>query len=329
VNHMTIMETKPVNDQNELERDVVVTEAVAIATDVVMLRLADASGADLPEWAPGAHIDVTLDGNIRQYSLCGDPNERKSWRIAVLREEAGRGGSKLLHERARHGLQLTARGPRNHFTLRPAAEYLFVAGGIGITPLLPMVAAAEAAGTPWRLVYGARSADRLSFVPELEQYGSKVTFQPEDTHGMLDLKQLVVELPQGGEIYACGPTGLLDRLEELCTEAGKPRHIERFSADPKALEGASGTSSFEVIAETSGVTVTVPPGTSIVRALEDAGVDVLTSCEEGVCSTCETRVLAGIPEHHDSVLNDDERERNDVMMICVSRAKTPSLTLDI
>jgi ferredoxin-NADP reductase len=319
-----------VSDQsNEVERIAVVTEAARAATDVMMLRLADPNGADLPEWAPGAHIDVTLDGLTRQYSLCGDPVDRSTWRIAILREPDGRGGSKLLHERGRHGLQVRVRGPRNHFALRPADEYLFIAGGIGITPLLPMVAAAEAAGTPWRLVYGARSADRLSFVPELEKYGAKVTFQPEDTHGMLDLKQLIAETSDAAAVYSCGPTGLLDRLEELCAEVGRPLHIERFSADPKSLEGAMGSESFEVVAEASGVTVTVEPGVSIVRALEDAGVEVLTSCEEGVCGTCETRILAGIAEHHDSVLDDDERASNEVMMICISRSKTPSITLDI
>jgi ferredoxin-NADP reductase len=313
----------------EAEHAVIVVEADEAATDVLVLRLADSGGAELPEWAPGAHIDVTLEGITRQYSLCGDPADRKSWRIAVLREVNGRGGSQLIHDRARVGLPLGVHSPLNHFALRPAEKYLFIAGGIGITPLLPMVAAAEQAGSPWRLVYGARSADRFAFQSELEQYGDKVTLVAEDTQGSLDLQGLVDDAPASAEIYACGPTGLLDRLEELCTAAGTRLHIERFSADTKQLERASTGGSFEVIAEASGKRITVPAGVSIVSALEEAGIEIPTSCEEGVCGTCETRILAGIPEHNDSVLDNEERARNDVMMVCVSRALTPSLTLDV
>ncbi|WP_236603625.1 PDR/VanB family oxidoreductase [Rhodococcus sp. WAY2] len=317
------------NDQPEAAQlNLVVADAVPIATDVLMLTLTDPDRGDLPEWTPGSHIDVTVDGLTRQYSLCGDPDDRQTWRIAVLREKDGRGGSRAIHEYARPGLPVQVRGPRNHFALRQADEYLFIAGGIGITPLLPMIAAAETKDVPWRLVYGARSADRFCFVDRLGTYGGRVTLQPEETTGMLDLKELVTTANAGVAIYACGPSGLLDALGDLCGESGRALYVERFAADPRTLDEGPETS-FEVVAETSGVAVTVPPGTSIIRALEDAGVEVFTSCEEGVCGTCETRVLAGIPDHRDSVLDDDERAANEVMMICVSRARTPSITLDI
>ncbi|SNQ45284.1 Phenoxybenzoate dioxygenase subunit beta [Frankia canadensis] len=314
----------------ERELTLEIAEVRAVATDVIALTLVDPSGHELPAWSPGAHIDVEIGSFVRQYSLCGDPADLSRWRIAVLREPNGRGGSQLVHDTARAGLPVAVRGPRNHFELRPADEYVFVAGGIGITPLLPMVAAAHSAGKPWRLVYGGRAAERMSFVDELARYGEQVRLQPEDVFGQLDLERIVAESPAGTSIYACGPTGLLNRLEEVCAaRADIALHVERFSANPDALADPTRRRPFQLIARTSGVTIQVPADKTIVEALEDAGVEVLTSCEEGICGTCETRIVAGVAEHHDSVLEDDERAGNQVMMICVSRAATESLTLEI
>jgi ferredoxin-NADP reductase len=320
---------KSIGTHGEAERTLVVAQAELTSTDVLMLRLQDPEGAELPEWEPGAHVDVTVEGITRQYSLCGDPGDRTNWRIAVLRDPNGQGGSQLIHGRARTGLRVLTRGPRNHFALHPAPQYLFIAGGIGITPLLPMIATVERSSVPWRLVYAVRTLDRFAFLPDLVQYGDKVTYQVDETDGLLDLGRLVTEAAENAGLYACGPSGLLDTLEELCTAAGRSLRIERFTADAKALEAATNGGAFELVAQASGITVEVPAGTTTLRALRDAGIDVLTSCEEGVCGTCETRVLAGIPAHHDSVLDDEERARNDVMMVCVSRAATPSITLDI
>ncbi|WBB75913.1 PDR/VanB family oxidoreductase [Micromonospora sp. WMMD1128] len=299
-----------------------------VATGVVELRLCRPGGGDLPGWTPGAHIDLEVGaGLLRQYSLCGDPADRSALRIAVQREPDGRGGSRLVHERLTVGATVRMRGPRNTFPLVAAARYLFVAGGIGITPIRPMVAAADAAGADWRLVYGGRSRATMAFATGLrERYGDRVSLHPRDETGLLDLAGLLGR-PDPGVVYCCGPESLVDAVAEHCRGWPPGRlHVERFS--PVAAPGGAETA-FEVELARSGRTVTVPPGTPILRAVEEAGVPVLSSCREGTCGTCETPVLAGVPEHRDSLLTEQERAAGDTMMICVSRARTPRLVLEL
>jgi ferredoxin-NADP reductase len=300
-----------------------------VARDVLMLTLADPAGEPLPRWRPGAHVDLILEpGMARQYSLCGDPADRGQWRIAVLREPAGRGGSAYVHDKLTEGTVLRADGPRNHFPLLPARRYLFVAGGIGITPLLPMIAAADAAGAGWSLTYGGRSRRSMAFAGELTaRYPGRVAIQPQDETGLLDLDALLATPEPGTLVYCCGPEPLLAAVEERC--AGWPAgalRVERFA--PRPDRGGPG-SAFTVELARSAVSLSVAADCSILRSLEAAGIQVLSSCTEGTCGTCETAVLAGLPDHRDSVLSPAEQAANDVMMICVSRSRTPKLVLDL
>lgn len=294
------------------------------AEDVLSVGLADPAGGELPEWAPGAHVDVMLTGGLeRQYSLCSDPADRSQWRIAVLREDGGRGGSRFVHERLRPGAVLAVRGPINNFELVPAAEYVFVAGGIGITPILPMVRALRRAGARWRLAYLGRRAERMAFTGELAAPEVELFVRER-----VALADWIGAVPDGTAVYGCGPAPLLDELDRL--SAGWPRgalHVERFQ--PVAVPADRVDGSFVLECRRSGRTLVVPPGVSILDSVEDAGLPVPSSCREGVCGTCETRVLGGVVEHRDSILGTDEREANETLMICVSRAKTPQLVLDI
>jgi ferredoxin-NADP reductase len=318
------------------ELDLSVTRRAAPADGVVVLDLRHPAGASLPPWAPGAHIDLDLGpGLTRQYSLCGDTADRSSWRIAVLLEPTGRGGSQRVHDKLTEGSLVRVRGPRNHFVLEAADRYLFIAGGIGITPILPMMAAAEATRVPWTLVYGGRSRPSMAFGHEiLCRYGEGVTLWPQDEKGLLDLDMLLGEPQPRTLVYCCGPEPLLAAAEARC--AAWPEgalHVERFAPRPvgeqrgRAAEAAE--QAFEVELAQTGLTLRVPPGESILQVIEAAGVQVLSSCTEGTCGTCETAVLGGLPEHRDSLLTPAERASADTMMICVSRSVTPRLVLDL
>ena len=313
----------------EPETTVVVAGKDVIADGVVSLTLRDPDGGPLPAWEPGAHVDLRLaPGLVRQYSLCGDPADRHAWRLAVLREAGGRGGSAHVHDRLRVGARLQARGPRNHFPLMPAARYLFIAGGIGITPILPMVAAARAAGAKWSLLYGGRHRASMAFLDELAHHGGAVSIRPQNETGLLDLGEALAEPRDDTAVYCCGPEPLLAAVEERCSVWPRGTlHVERFA--PKSSDETTPDHELEVVLTRSGLTMTVPPGTSILQAVEEAGVSVLSSCREGTCGTCETAVLEGIPDHRDSVLTGDERDSHDFMMICVSRSRDGRLVLDL
>lgn len=312
---------------SERETELVVSAREFAADSVLVLALRHPRGDGLPAWEPGAHIDVVLGPGLeRQYSLCGDPADRSRWRIAVRREPEGRGGSALLHERSAPGATVRVRGPRNRFRLEPAPRYRFVAGGIGITPILPMIAAAEAAGADWTLLYGGRDLRSMAFTEELERYGERVTLVPRDRCGPLDLGAALDGLPPDALVYCCGPGPLLDAAEERCPP-GRLR-VERFH--PETREPETGKdASFQVELARSGRTVTVGAGVSVLDAVRAAGVEVLFSCAEGTCGTCETDVLDGVPEHRDSVLTDAERADGETMMICVSRCRGERLVLDL
>lgn len=308
--------------------DLTVAGRAEVAAGVVVLTLRRPDGGDLPGWTPGAHIDLECGPDlVRQYSLCGDPADRGTWQIAVQHEPDGRGGSRFVHDRLTPGAMVRARGPRNNFELVTARRYLFIAGGIGITPIRPMVAAADAAGADWRLVYGGRTRASMAFAAELrEKHGDRVSLCPQDETGLLDLDGLLPG-PADALVYCCGPEPLLNAVVERA-RAWPPGtlHIERFT--PVAtVNGVNAT--VEVELALSGRTVTVPPGKTILEAVEEAGVQVLSSCREGTCGTCETTVLAGVPDHRDSLLTEEERAAGDIILICVSRARTPRLVLEL
>ena len=293
----------------EFEADLVVRDVTPVAEGVVALSLA---GHDLPDWTPGAHIDLILgDGLVRQYSLCGRTGDTGCWRIAVLETPDSRGGSRAVHRLAA-GATVRVRGPRNHFPVVAARRYLFLAGGIGITPLLPMINEVTAAGAEWELYYGGRTLKSMAFTDELTS--DRVHLVPEETHGRLDLDAILGAPRPDTLVYACGPEGMLAAVEQRCASwpAGS-LHLERFTA--RVLDKSAETS-FEVVLQHSGRTVTVPAGQSIFETVRQAGVSVLGSCLEGICGTCETEVL-----------DDDERDSGEVMMICVSRCKGSRLTL--
>ncbi|MDS0134407.1 MULTISPECIES: PDR/VanB family oxidoreductase [unclassified Amycolatopsis] len=299
--------------------ELVVDRKEDVADGVVALTLRFPGGEPLPLWEPGAHIDLVLPGFVRQYSLCGDPADRSAYRVAVLHERDGRGGSAYVHDKLSAGDRVSVSGPRNHFALVEAARYLFIAGGIGITPILPML---DRAGDDWQLVYGGRTRSSMAFTAELAAHGDRVSFRPQDEHGLLDLSSLLTDVRPGTAVYCCGPEPLLAAVEALNPA---DLHVERFT--PVSDEGPR--TAFEVELAGSGVVLPVPADRSILEVVEEAGVTVLSSCREGTCGTCETGVLGGEPDHRDSVLTADERLENEVMMLCVSRACSPRLVLDL
>ncbi|MES9539415.1 MULTISPECIES: PDR/VanB family oxidoreductase [unclassified Actinomadura] len=308
------------------ERDLIVRSMAWEAAGVLSVTLADPGGAPLPPWEPGAHLELDLGKWVRQYSLCGEPG---TYRIAVLYEPDGRGGSAYVHEELRPGHTVRVRGPRNRFPLEDAPRYLFLAGGIGITPLLPMIAQAAESGVPWRLVYGGRSRSSMAFLPELARYGDAVTVVPEDGDGRPDLDALLGVPEPGTAVYCCGPEGLIAAVEQRCEAwpAGS-LHVERFAAPrDQALDGED--TAFEVECARSGVTVEVGSFETVMDALEQAGIQVPNACREGICGSCETPVLAGVPDHRDGLLTDAERAAGRAMMPCVSRCLSDRLVLDL
>jgi cytochrome P450/ferredoxin-NADP reductase len=313
----------------EFETAVRVVAKDDVAEGVVALTLHDIDGHPLPRWAPGAHLDLILgSAATRQYSLCGDPGDQRVWRLGILRDPNGSGGSLYVHDQLQTGDIVRIRGPRNNFPLVDSPRYLFIAGGIGITPILAMIRSAEAAGAQWRLVYGGRHRASMAFLDELAAYGDRVTVWPQDEKGFIDLPGLLGEPDADTKVYCCGPEPLLNAVEQNCVAWPEGAlHVERFVAKP--LTEPVLHEAIEVHLAQSGLTLTVPPERSILDAAEEAGIGVLSSCREGTCGTCETPVLDGIPDHRDSVLDAQARKANDCMMICVSRACTPRLVLDL
>lgn len=324
--HEVILATNLVNDLYEAEMHVSAKQSVAEGVTTVALRPA-ISSQGLPVWTPGAHIDVALPGGLlRQYSLCGDPTDRSELRIGVLREPEGRGGSRYIHDDLKVGQSLIVKGLRNNFPLIHSERYIFIAGGIGITPILPMIDAVDRAGADWQLLYGGRKRSSMAFLDTLAKYGDKVIVAPQDEVGLLDLKPLLALPTPGTAVYCCGPEALLGAVQERCSHwPDGSLHIERFK--PRAALTGLANTEFEVELRKTGVTLVVPAHKSIIQTLEEAGLQPLYSCLEGMCGTCETRVLAGTPDHRDSVLT--EAEQSERMMICVSRSRTKRLVLDI
>ncbi|MEJ2871471.1 PDR/VanB family oxidoreductase [Actinomycetospora sp. OC33-EN08] len=308
-----------------------VLEKTVEAEDVVSLLLARPDGGRLPDWEPGAHVDLTLgSGATRQYSLCGDRWDAHRYRVAVLREPDGRGGSAFVHDELGVGAPVVLGGPRNHFALVPSPRYLFVAGGIGITPLLPMIAQAALVGAEWELLYGGRRRASMAFLDELAVHGDRVRIVPEDEAGLLPLGDVVGTPRHDTAVYCCGPAPLLAAIERTVVDSGWEPHrlrTERFTADD--LTAPVRRAPFELELARSRTTVTVPLHVSVLEAARRAGATTLSSCERGTCGTCETTVLAGVPDHRDSILTDHERAAGDCMFPCVSRAAGDRLVLDL
>ncbi len=316
-------------EAHEFEVGALVTAKTYAATGIVTLELRRTDGGPFPPWQPGAHIDLVLGAApTRQYSLCGDPSDQHTWRVGVLRDPNGSGSSRYVHDELQVGATVRVRGPRNNFVLVDSPRYLFIAGGIGITPLLPMIADVDAAGGDWSLVYGGRERCSMGFLPELEAYGPRVNVTPQDEAGLLDLDAVLGSPQDDTLVYCCGPEALLAAVEDRCGrwQSGS-LHVERFR--PRPADEAAESTSFEVVLKQSGVTLSVPSDRSILDIVDEAGVFVLSSCGEGTCGTCETGVIDGRPDHRDSVLGEPERASNECMMICVSRSQTPRLVLDL
>ncbi|MFG2714814.1 PDR/VanB family oxidoreductase [Streptomyces goshikiensis] len=318
-----------------------VQDTVREADGVLGLLLEDSRGARLPAWEPGAHLEVRLpSGRVRHYSLCGDPGDRRTYRLGVLRDPGGRGGSEEIHTSVLAGRLLDVRGPVNRFPLVPAERYAFIAGGIGITPLLPMVREAAAGRSAWSLLYGGRTLTSMAYRDELAALGGgNVVLAPEDTHGPLDIDSVLRGLPDTAAVYCCGPAGLIAAVESRCAALFPARapHVERFTAAPASVPADLGSGSgsgpdeagFEVELRRSGAVLHVPPGRTLLDVVREALPSVPSSCEQGICGTCETKVLAGVPDHRDSVLSEAEKAAGNTMMICVGRSKGSRLVLDL
>ena len=304
------------------------------ATDVISLELQPLDDA-LPAFGPGAHVELQLAGGLkRAYSLINAPGERQVLRVAVHRSASSRGGSRQVHEALRVGQLLPVSAPRNHFALVDDrdAPVLLIAGGIGITPLYAMAQQLAAQGRPWTLHYAARTRDRAAFADVLQALGGErvhLYFDAEPGGGALDLAAVVAQADPLAHLYCCGPQGMLQAFEQA-TQGRAPQrvHLERFAA--AAAAAANGAQSgFDVVLARSGRTIRIEPGTSILEGCLAAGVDAPSSCHEGFCGTCETRVLEGEPEHADSVLSAAERAAGRSMMICCSRSRSATLVLDL
>lgn len=310
-------------------RRVTVGRARSEAEGVLGVTLADPAGRALPAWTPGSHLDVVLpSGEARKYSLCG-PAESGDWRIAVLREEAGRGGSRWVHQEVREGIELRVRGPKNHFRLdESAGHHVLVAGGIGITPIVAMADRLKRLGKSYELHYAGRSRRSMAFVERLEHdHGEALRLYPKDEGHRLDLADLLADPMADTLLYACGPQRLLAALEAGTAHWPEGSlHVEHFSAEGAQLDPAQ-EHAFEVELIDSELVVEVAADRTVLQALRDAGVDVPSDCEEGLCGTCQADVIAGEIDHRDKVLTQAERDSQSRLMTCCSRARGKRLVL--
>ena len=305
------------------------------AEDICSLELVSADGTPLPAFAAGSHIDVQLPGGpTRQYSLCNDPAETHRYLIAVLRDARSRGGSAAVHERVKVGDTLVISAPKNHFALaHDASSHLLLAGGIGVTPLLCMAERLAHAGADFEMHYCTRSPARTAFRQRIAvaPFASRVAFHFDDGEAAqkLDIAALLAAPRAGRHLYVCGPKGFMDAVLGSARAQGWPQaqiHYEFFGADAAPAAGDGG---FEVMLASSGRVIKVAPDRSVVQALAEAGVSVATSCEQGVCGTCLTRVIEGEPDHRDLYLTPQEQAANDQFLPCCSRAKSARLVLDL
>lgn len=315
--------------------DAVVAARRDVPGRIAVLELRHPLGEPLPMFEPGSHVDLHLPGGlVRQYSLCNDPGDAapRTYVLGVKREDASRGGSQAVHETLWPGQAVRISAPRNLFRLDPAAKrHVLIAGGIGITPILSMIAQCERTGAPWSLLYCGRSRDSMAFLDALPS-GDHVQVHADDTAlGLPNLASLLGGLAPDAHVYCCGPGPLMDAVARIGASQGVAPtrlHFERFSAEPVTAP-ATTLDRFEVHLARAGLTFQVGPDDSILSALEAAGLDCPSSCQQGICGTCRVAVLEGRPDHRDYVLSDAEREANDAIYICVSRSLSPRLVLDL
>lgn len=320
------------------QRELRVVQMTWEADGVLSVRLARIESDDpLPEWEPGAHIDVYLpDGTTRQYSLCGEPADRAAWQIAVLREPASRGGSTFVHDQLRVGDRLLVTRPKNHFRLEDAPYYALVAGGIGITPIMAFAERLEREGRSFHLTYGGRTPDSMAFCRRLTALGDSVSLLAEDRDGRPDLQAIVKGLPEGGLVYVCGPLGLL-RAVQAAAEAvlGADQDVVRFELfsraglEPEQAAAALDADHYELVLASSGHTLRLTPETNILDVVLGLGVEVENDCRDGICGSCITPIVSGTVDHRDLVLTKKEKAAMDQMLICVSRPTCPRLELDL
>ncbi|AZC24325.1 PDR/VanB family oxidoreductase [Pseudomonas sessilinigenes] len=296
-----------------------VSQITLEADRIISIKLRSPSGEELPPWQPGAHLEIDVLGRfLRHYSLCGDLADRQHYSIAVLRELSGRGGSQAIHDSLRVGALLDVRRVANHFQLVDAPFYNFVAGGIGITPIISMVEHVNTLGRPWRLTYAGRCRSDMAFVDRLCALDGQVRIV-ETGAAVLVLEEVLDAAP--GLTFACGPAGMLDALGQRCELLGMSDRlvVERFKAAP--IIGVDAEQPFDAVISSSGQTITVPAQESLLQCLLDAGCRCLFSCREGTCGSCEVGVIEGELIHRDAVLSEAERLQGDRMLPCVSRAK--------
>jgi ferredoxin-NADP reductase len=328
-----IRKMKPPSEPDRvLGLTVLARQVVAHDQDVVALTLAAADGQPLPRWRPGAHLDIHLpSGLLRQYSLCGDPDDDETYRIAVRRIVDGGGGSIEVHDGLPIGATVSTHGPRNAFPLTvpgygsPATRFRFVAGGIGITPILPMLALADRLGVDWSMVYTGRSHDSLPFIDEVSRFGDRIDIRTDDVGGIPTAAGLLGDCPDATTVYACGPAPMLTAIRaELAGRDNVELHFERFAAPP-VVDGRQ----FTVSIASTGQEVTVGADETLLTALRRANVAAPYSCRQGFCGTCRTRVVAGAVDHRDTLLTEPERAAS-MMLVCISRAANGErLTLDL
>lgn len=306
----------------------------AEAEGICSFELASLDGSPLPAFSAGSHIDVQAPGGItRQYSLCNDGSDRSRYRIAVLRDPASRGGSAAMHDALQEGATLSISEPRNHFPLVHAVRTLLFAGGIGITPLLCMAQRLAAVGADFELHYCTRSRARTAFMDEIaaSPYAAQVHYHFDDgpPSQKLDLQALLAAPHSQTHLYVCGPGGFIQHVTQAAAGLGwrsQQVHTEYFTAAPQET---GGDKAFQVKIASTGAVHEVPAGQTVVSALAAQGIEILTSCEQGVCGTCLTRVLEGECDHRDMYLTDEERARHDQFTPCCSRARSPLLVLDL
>jgi tetrachlorobenzoquinone reductase len=323
----------PVTSGGRAELRLTVSAVESLAPDVMLLRLRSADGADLPAWRPGDHLELVLPSyRIRHYSLCGDRADRSTYTVAVLRVGAGRGGSVEIHDAVGVGTELAVRGPRNNFELVEAPAYLFLAGGIGITPLVAMADHVAGSAADWRLVYGARDRGAIVFSQRLRELGpDRVVFVPEDEHGRPAFAELIGSTAEGTALYCCGPAGMIKEVERVCAELGRRAdlHVERFGGQGSIAEAEGVNTEFELELAATGVVLTIPADRTALEVVHEVLPDHPYSCLGGQCGSCEVAVLVGEVDHRDEVLSDAEHAANSAMTLCVSRARSARLVIEL
>jgi ferredoxin-NADP reductase len=302
------------------------------ADGIISIELRSPDQKDLPAFEAGSHIDLHLpNGMVRNYSLLNDCSERHRYVLGVLKDAKSRGGSKAVHEMLRVGMRLDISTPRNNFPLHEdAAHSVLVAGGIGVTPILCMARRLRSLGKSFEVLYFARSRKHAAFLEDVNALGTHVHLHFDDEQaGPPDLKSLLAQRNKANaHYYACGPAVMLDSFEAHCQSLGYANaHIERFAATEVAASSEA-KQRYSVELKRSGKVIEITPEISLLSALQAANAEIMTSCEQGICGTCETRVLEGIPDHRDSVLSPDEQASNQIMMVCVSGCKSDRLVLD-